>query len=933
LNEIDVSGALIIGGDPTRRQVSYPTGLEADRVHTAQATATDTAGRSSTRTWTFDTYDPTHLLPHPQLELAGLGVATQSGGPASPSPADRAIDANPSTFSETTDEPASYWELELTRAVVLTRIELVTPAAPAYEGVLEGLLLQLTDLRDQVLLATTISGVASDGTWSLSLPAATRARLLRLSLEPDQVNGAGDRRVALAEVRLFGDPSPFHGPLALGQVALATQSSTASTANAAPAAIDGDPGTFSQTEDLPDSYWRVVLDRTRPIQRVELVNRLSNTYAARMQGLTLRILGDQSDTVASASVSNPGSGGTWHFEPPPGTRGRQLWVGLEDGAVNGLGDRVVSLAEVNLLTAENYALNSEAYSIRFVDSLPPAAAANDGSYATYAETTDKTVDAYWETDLGATRALYSVRAVALDGGINQIRLSHATVRLFDADHRSVFAQHLAGDSATFDVHLPGPLLARYVRVGFENKERSHPTGDIEWWLRLREVQAFGRPAEEVGLLEFTATPAQLAAGETTRLQWRQADLYRLDLYPGIGSVGAAVDAEGTGELLLAPAISTEYLLVGSNHNGNFVRHLTVEVDEQKLPARLSEFVASNRLSFRDGSGAEPDWIELHNPNRDPLNLTGYGLSDNPERPMKWIFPAVSVPPHGYLIVFASGRETPFDEAGFLPAPDGVTVVDALHDYPPQREDLAYGRTPDGEWAFLEPTPGAPNLATAYMGWLEPLTFSHDRGFHSRAFQLTLGNPNPGAELFYSLDGSEPSLPYVEPIPVTESRTIRAAVRRPGYRSPRTQTHTYLFLDQVVASPVMNRAIADDPRYRDRLRKGLSDLPTLALGVPDLPHNAHPPAEYDEREGSVEIFWPDGTTTLQQNCGVYRYGGAWTLFAKRGYRLKFRADYGARKLRAPLFQGFDRGFPVQDRFPAERQSRHGVARILHGSAIH
>jgi hypothetical protein len=928
LNGADVSNALLIGGEPTRREVTYADTLEADRVHSAHAVAADNTGRSSVRTWTFDTYDPTSVLAHPQLQLAGLGLATQSGDPASPGPAHRAIDGDSATFSETTDAPDSFWELELTRAVALTRIELVPPPGAAYAGVLEGLVLRVSDLRDQVLFETTVSGVAGGGVWSLLLPEVIRGRIIRLGLDGGQVNGAGDRRVTLAEVRLFGDPSPFYGPLALGEVATAVQSSTALSANAAVAAIDGNPGTFSQTEDLPEGYWRLVLDRTRPIRRIELVNRLSNTYAARMEGLTLRILDDQSHTVTSTRVSNPGAGGTWVYEPPPGTVGRQLWVGLEHGAVNGFGDGVISLAQVNVSTADNYALGAESYMIRFLDNLPPASAANDGNYATFAETTDKTVDGYWETDLGETRALYSVRVVALDGGVNQVRLSRATVRLYDADHRSVFAQRLEGTSATFEVRLPGPVLARYVRVGFENKQRSHPAGDIEWWLRIREVQAFGRPAEEVGLLEFTAAPTRLTAGDTAQLQWRQADLYRLDLYPGVGSVGATVDPAGVGQLTVTPDASIQYVLVGSNVNGNFVRHWTLEVDGQRLPARISEFVASNRLSLRDGSQAEPDWIELHNPNNDPLDLTGYGLSDNPARPMKWVFPAVTIPPHGYLIVFASGREEAFDEAGFLhagfslsaagesvvlTAPDGVTVVDAVLDYPPQRQDLAYGRTLEGAWAFLEPTPGGPNLATAYAGWLEPVTFSHERGFRSEPFSLEIRNPNPDGQVFYSLDGTEPSLPYAGPIPVTENRTVRATVRQAGFQSPRVQTHTYLFLDQTMASPLMDRRIADDPRYRDRLRKGLTDLPTIALGVPAIPDPANPSTEYNEREGSIEIFWPDGTPSVQENCGVYRAGGAWTLFDKRGYRLKFRARYGARKLQAPLFDGFDRGFPVHDRF--------------------
>ena len=38
-------------------------------------------------------------------------------------------------------------------------------------------------------------------------------------------------------------------------------------------------------------------------------------------------------------------------------------------------------------------------------------------------------------------------------------------------------------------------------------------------------------------------------------------------------------------------------------------------------------------------GANGDWIELRNPNAHNVDLSGYYLSDNPERPLKWRFPS------------------------------------------------------------------------------------------------------------------------------------------------------------------------------------------------------------------------------------------------------------------------------------------------------
>lgn len=853
------------------------------------------------------------------LDLARLGSSTQTGDLSAANTAAQALDANVSTFSATPHITNASWECELNRDYSLTRIEIVAPSDPLYGNALNGLVLRLEDLRDRTVFETPVSDPGPGQTWAADLPAGLAARILRIGLENGQPNGAGKYQVALAEVRVLGDPSIAVGPIALGAVAIAQQSSDLSAAYPAALAIDGDPATFSQTADVTDSFWMLTLDRLRPIHRVEVVNR-RDAAAARAAGLVLRILDDQSNTVASATLTNPGLGGVWGFDLPTATGGRHVRIGLEDGAANGAGDRIVSLAEVIVLTAPNLALGREAYMVRYQDNLPPASNANDGDYATETKTTDASVDAYWEVDLGRPCALYGVRAVAAQGFT--ARLSHATIRLFDADHDSVFSQHLAGTSATFDVDVKGPVTARYVRVGFENKERSHITGGIEWYLGLREVQAFGRPADEIGLLAFAASSDRIASGGSATLTWQAQALHRLNLYPGGQSVGAFTGQSGAGALTVSPSNSIEYVLVGTNRNGASVRAVSVIVDDRPLPVQITEFVADNRLSLEDGHNETPDWIELRNPNNEAINLIGYGLSDDPAAPMSWMFPSVSVPAHGCLVVFASGRSAPWDETGglhanfqldaagesvVLTAPDGVSVVDAVTGFPPQREDLAYGRTLDGRLAFLDPTPGSPNLAAAYEGWLQPPTFSHARGFYTNAFALTLSNPNEGAELVYSLDGREPALRYGGPLAVSTSLSVRATVRQPGYKSPRTVTHSYVLVDAVMAASYMKQEMVQNPLYHDRIRRGLTDLPTLMIAVPQIPD------DYIEREASVEVLWPDETPPAQANCGFFRFGGAWTTFSKKNYRLKFRGEYGTSKLRAPLFRGMDRGFLALDTF--------------------
>lgn len=593
----------------------------------------------------------------------------------------------------------------------------------------------------------------------------------------------------------------------------------------------------------------------------------------------------------------------------------------------GMSNRSICLMLAGLLAAHpgaaalpNLALGRESVMVRFNDSVSPASYGNDGNLSTEAKTFNKTVDGFWEVDLGDTFAVYGVTVIAA-AGLNA-NIAKTVLRFYDGNHQSIHHVNLStvsDGSATFEVDLPGPICAQYVRVGLEGKTRT-PT-DGTWYIGVAEVQVYGRPCSEVGIMAFNTTTHTVTGGTPIELTWQVEDVDGVDLYPGVGPVNAQTDSTGLGSIEVIPAASTEYLLVATNACPLYTNGVAVLVDGNPLEITISEFVADNRLSMRDGYGDAPDWVELHNPNDTPADLTGYALSDNTNNLTKWIFPTTQIPPHGFLVVFASGDDDPVDPAGYLhadwkldadggdvllTAPDGHTILDRFTAYPAQDEDLAYGRDLHGATTFLDPTPGGVNAAPTYQGWLHPLGFSHARGFYTNAFDLAIADTNTGSTVHYSLDGTPPAIPYPGSLTIPGTRVVRAAVTRPGYRSPRVQTHSYLFVDDVVTSPVMNTAITLDPQYADRVLRGMLDLPSIVVATTGDP-------SYTEQAASVEILWPDGSPSVQTDCGVLRYGGAYTTFAKKNYRLKFRETYGNRKLKAPLLDGYDRGFPVEQAF--------------------
>lgn len=866
-----------------------------------------------------------------QLNLLTLGAATQTGDGTTPNPATMAVDGNLGTFSQTPDVADSFWEFQMLRKVRITRIDLVAPSAAP-----NGLVLRIFDLRDQTVFQATVSGVTAGSTWSTNLPAPVYGRVVHFALENGQASGVGDHRVAISEVRIYGDPSAALGPLALGAAGTVSESST----NLDPTlAIDASPNTTCETLDQTDSFWLMTFNNAQPFQRLELVNTTTNANASRLQGLTVRVLDGNSNSLASTTVPSVAAGANWIYSPPTAiTNARYLKIGLENGALNGQGNHIVSLAEVNVYTTTNLGAGKPAYMTRDSDTLPPNSNVNDDNYATTGGTTGvNTHDFFWEMNLGQPFALYGVR-VAVAGG-QQPNLTNASLIVLDGNYNPVYFKPLSNAlSEVYDTPLPAPVIGQYVRISFEYAQRSGGIGaGASWFLDMKEVQAYGRPTNEIGLTGFNATQTNISSGGSTTLQWQESDLNSLNLYPNCGPVGSNTLASGAGSLTLSPANSTEYTLVGSIYSNTFPQQLTITVNGQNLPPQVSEFVADNQFSLDDGNGNASDWIELHNPNNTTLDIGGCYLSDDPAQQTKWQVPSgTTISPHGHLIVFADSASTNnlYDPAGYLhanfglnnngeslvlTAADGVTVLDGITNFPAQTTDLAYGRTLDGQWKFLEPTPGAPNVTTNYDGWLAPLDFDHKRGWYTNAFTLAISNANPGATVYWSTNGYEPTNVYTGPLTVANTVGVRASVKEARYKSPRIKTHTFLFLNDMVVQSQLSTAYTQNSTYTNRLRQGFLDLPVLAINVPPadpkwsyLVYNQDRP----ERAASVEFFLPDGSN-IQQDCGVIHLGGQFGtgtgLYAKKTWQLNFKSDYGASYLNFPLFAGFDHGIQAHTKF--------------------
>jgi PKD repeat protein len=218
------------------------------------------------------------------------------------------------------------------------------------------------------------------------------------------------------------------------------------------------------------------------------------------------------------------------------------------------------------------------------------------------------------------------------------------------------------------------------------------------------------------------------------------------------------------------------------------------------PVIINEYLASNKTGLQDEDGAYSDWIELYNATDDPVSLLGWGLTDNELNPSKWLLPDVTIDPGGFLIVFASDKNRTavpgelhtnykLDADGeYIALIQDPSVPIVAYAYPAreQRSDVSYGLVgmdtglPEPELhGFMEtPTPGAPNAYdSAQADVATSPALSHIHGHYDAPFNLSLTATDPGAEIYFTEDGSLPDQVsgtlYAAPIPGTANTVIRA----------------------------------------------------------------------------------------------------------------------------------------------------------------
>ncbi|UCF42461.1 MAG: lamin tail domain-containing protein [Planctomycetota bacterium] len=278
-----------------------------------------------------------------------------------------------------------------------------------------------------------------------------------------------------------------------------------------------------------------------------------------------------------------------------------------------------------------------------------------------------------------------------------------------------------------------------------------------------------------------------------------------------------------------------------------------------LTLLINEFMASNDSNKADPQGEYDDWIEIYNPTGVTIDMAGMYLEDSGN---SWRIPdnrpaETTISPGGYLLIWADNDvcDTPGLHAGFalsangdeirLYADDGLTLIDSIS-FEDMFTDISHGRYPDGidNWFNMTGTPGSTNT----IGMAGAVWFSHPEGTFTTAFSLGLTTESSTADIYYTLDNSEPTngkTLYTGPFTISSTTWVRARAYESG----------------LVAGPIVSKPYI---KIDSDLQNFYSNLPIVIVesfgqNIDDLDWSHHPmllvTIDTDEITGQAAITDP------------------------------------------------------------------------------
>jgi hypothetical protein len=231
------------------------------------------------------------------------------------------------------------------------------------------------------------------------------------------------------------------------------------------------------------------------------------------------------------------------------------------------------------------------------------------------------------------------------------------------------------------------------------------------------------------------------------------------------------------------------------------------------------------------------------------------------------------------------------ETLILSKPD-TSIMDSVPPIP-LLADISYGRKSDGEdswFYFKSPTPGSANIndGDIMLARSDTVKFSVKGGYIPGGFELELSSDDPSDSIFFTLDGSEPSLNaslYTNPVPISGNKAVRArsvnSHKLPGVVS----TNTYI--TQLHTLPVV--CVSTDPENLWDYNTGIYVMgPNPSIDYPYYGANFW---QDWERKAHMELYDINGVKQIDQEIGIKIFGAWSRAHPQKSLALFARQEYG------------------------------------------
>ena len=330
--------------------------------------------------------------------------------------------------------------------------------------------------------------------------------------------------------------------------------------------------------------------------------------------------------------------------------------------------------------------------------------------------------------------------------------------------------------------------------------------------------------------------------------------------------------------------------------------------------KINELMSNNISAIMDDSYNYSMWVELYNASANTsYNQSNYYFTDDLSQPKKWKPKSRTIAAGNFNVIWFE-RDEIDGHANFKLQPEGGTlyllntsgeIIDIVG-YPAQIRNVSYGRKEDGkdEWVyFYEYSNGQSNnnRKRASQQCSKPI-FGIQPGFYSNNLQITINLPQQNETIYYTKDGSEPTINSTKyetgsKIQISSTTCLRAKTFSDNKLPSDIATATYFINSRKFNLPVASIVTTPANLFDNTIGIYTTGTNGISGNGSDSPQNWN--QDWD-RPANFELFDSDGIPQLNQEIDISISGG-WTRGnPQKSLKLSPRKKHGDNRLRYDFF---------------------------------